>query len=214
MYKKITLGLVAVLGLGVIITACGPSLAKVVVPTPAPVGALLLDSAASSLTATAIKNETVPVAVAFNGLKGWVSLAPSLRGQLSVDIASLNTGNEERDKNIASLFFEVAKAVSHQSALFQLRAAKEQALNLTDGQEAEIAVVGTLSMHGRQTELNGLLKVKRLGAVYTASLGDAWKINIPAVGMASTLVNLNKLCPQPHRVGADVTLAGILTFRP
>lgn len=212
MFKKTLYGSLLAASLGMIVLACAPRQSRTL--TPAPAGALLLDGAASSLTATAIKNETIPVAVAFPKLTGWVSLAPALKGELSIDIAALTTGNPGRDQNIAELFFETLKSTSNQSALFRMRGVKDGAFSLKDGEEGSVDVSGTLSLHGGSVVLSGPLLVKRVGAAYTATLGVGWKLNIPTAGMSAALANLNKLCPQPHRVGEDVALAGRLNFGP
>lgn len=175
------------------------------------VGRLTLDTAHSNLSAVAIKNEKVPVDVKFPGLSGWAEA--SGQAELTIPISSLDTGNPERDTNIKDLFFEVAKKAAFGSASFKLDKIETDLSTLKSGQIVTAKGSGSLSLHGASLDLSGLLTFARKGNSVTVTLGEGWEIAINKTSLVQALKNLNKHCPQPHRVGNVVKLGGTLVFK-
>lgn len=175
-------------------------------------GRLTLDPAKSTLSAVAMKNESVPVTVKFPGLSGWADA--SGQAELSIPISSLDTGNPARDANIKDLFFEVAKKAAFGSATFKLKATDAPVGALKGGQSLATRGEGVLSLHGAEISVAGPLTLKREGKLLKVDLGEeGWTILIDKSGMTTPLKNLNKHCPQPHRVGNKVVVKGTLAFK-
>jgi polyisoprenoid-binding protein YceI len=206
MMKKILLS-VALLGFGWGFVSCKS--ADTASATPG-AQAYVLDKPNSSLQATVTKNESVPVVLKFPQLDGNLALSP-LVANLTISIDSLDTGNKDRDTNVKTLFFEVASAMN-QKAGFALTHLDVDASELKEGQSKEAKGEGTLNLHGAKANLSGPLTLSRSATGYSATFKDSWILNIKDAGMAAQLANLNRACPQPHRVGLDVKLAGNLVF--
>ena len=201
--KKI---LMAVMALGMLSCKSGAPSAKL---EP---GTLVLDKWHSKLTAVAMKNEVKPVELHFPDLEGSLSTAP-FKASVRVAIDTLDTGDKVRDNNVKTLFFEVAKAAINKGATFDLTKLEGDPTAMKEGESFPMKATGTLSLHGAKLTLSGPLNVTRLsGGGYSASFKDLWTVNIKDAGMLEALENLNKNCPQPHRVGLNVALQGELVF--
>lgn len=199
--------LVLALPLALLAGACaGPQ-------TPPPATALKLDTTQSSLTATAIKNEVKSVAVNFPGLKGWADPA-SGSAELQIPLNTLSTGDLTRDANVKNLFFEVGKLESNGSATFKLAKVDLNFSSLADGATVTAIGHGSLSLHGADVALEGPLSFARQGQSIKVHLLDGWAVAIDKTSLVEALANLNKNCPQPHRVGNEVKLSGDLVFMP
>jgi polyisoprenoid-binding protein YceI len=176
-------------------------------------GAWKLDSGRSTLTATAIKNESKAVPVHFPGLKGWADPS-SGKARLEIPLTTLSTGDLARDANVRTLFFEVDKLASYGSAVFSLEKADADLSMVKEGAPIETQGHGTLELHGAKLGLDGPLAVAREGQSIRVTLGKAWVVEIDKTSLVQALANLNKNCPQPHRVANDVALSGDLVFVP
>jgi polyisoprenoid-binding protein YceI len=173
---------------------------------------LVLDKVHSKLSAIAMKNEIKEVEVRFPNLDGTLQLSP-FKGIVNVGIDTLDTGDKTRDANIETLFFEVAMAAMNKSASFELDSLQGDLSTLQDGQSFPMTGKGTLSIHGAKVDLSGPLNITKLaGGGYSASFSDLWTVNIKDAGMLDQLANLNKNCPQPHRVGLNVKMKGELVY--
>jgi len=205
--RHLVLPAFAIAALAALLAACAGS-------CPAPgAAALILAPAQSSITATAIKNETKAVPVRFPGLSGW---ADPLSGtaRLTIPLATLSTGDPARDSNVRTLFFEVGKATGYDQAQFSLNGVEGDLAKLGDEQSLTATAKGSLALHGASLDLQGLLVFSRQGSAWTVVLGDGWTVPIDKTSLVDALANLNKNCPQPHRVGNLVSLSGHLVFLP
>jgi polyisoprenoid-binding protein YceI len=176
-------------------------------------GALKLDPAQSTLTATAIKNGVKPVAVHFPGLSGWADPSAGT-AELAIPLATLATGDLTRDYNVRTLFFEVGKLASYATADFTLDKVDADVSALQAGVAVSTLGHGTLELHGASLHLDGPLEIVKDGPSIKVVLGKGWVVAIDKTSLTQALVNLNKNCPQPHHVGNDVTLSGELVFNP
>jgi polyisoprenoid-binding protein YceI len=174
-------------------------------------GDLVLDAAHSKLSAVAMKNESKAVELRFPELKGSLSLSP-LSARVEASIEKLETGDKLRDQNVKTFFFDTAFA-ANKTAEFNLTKLDGDLAGLKEGQGFPMRGQGTLALHGARLALSGPLTITRLaGGGYSASFKDLWVVNIKDAGMLEQLANLNKNCPQPHRVGLNVALQGELVF--
>ena len=124
------------------------------------------------------------------------------------------TGNPARHANIQNWFFEVAKKASFGSATFSWTGKQEDLKALKAGEAAKVTLSGELSLHGHKTQLSGPAELTLLAdGSYKASF-SGWVVDIKKSKMGEALANMNKLCPQPHRVANDVGLKGDLIFKP
>lgn len=171
-----------------------------------------LDSAASTLVASALKNESVTVAVRFPVLSGNLDLV-SGQAHVTADLKGLATGNPARDTNIQTLFFEVAKQVSFGQANFSWKGKAADLAALKVGAPQDVTLTGELSLHGSTSKLSGPASLSVLeDGSYKASF-SGWVVDIKKAKLAGTLAAMNKICPQPHRVGNEVGLKGELVFK-
>jgi polyisoprenoid-binding protein YceI len=200
--RTLLLSLVA----GLLLAACAAG------TSPAPAGSLRLDTERSTLTATAIKNETKPVAVHFLGLAGWADPV-SGTAELEIPLLSLASGDAARDANVRTLFFEADQS-RFATARFRLEKVDADLGGLAGGQTVTAQAHGTLTLHGADLALEGPLSLHRDGRAVTATLGAGWSVAITRTSLVACLANLNQHCPQPHRVGNDVALGGTLVFVP
>jgi len=69
-----------------------------------------------------------------------------------------------------------------------------------------------LKIPGGSASVSGPLSVTKTEKGYSASFKDVWSVNIKELGMMPQLANLSEACPQPHRVGLEVKIAGELAF--
>ena len=191
---------------GLLLLACAAG------QSPAPAGSLHLDADRSTLTATAIKNETKPVAVHFPGLSGWADPAGGV-AELEIPLLSLATGDASRDFNVRTLLFEADHA-RFATARFRLAKVDADLGGLAGGLTLTAQAHGTLSLHGADLALDGPISLWKDGGSVTATLGQGWSVAITKTSLVAALANLNQHCPQPHRVGNEVALSGTLVFVP
>jgi len=196
----------AALALGLASCKCPNPAAKAMAPM-----AYKLDAAHSQLSAVAIKNEVKPVALKFPDLEGGLDAKP-FKALLSARLDTLDTGDKGRDANVRNFFFEIAKT-GNDRAMIEVTEIGADLDVLKDGASLATTAKGKLSMHGSSLEISGPLQISRKGSTLSVSFKDAWTINIKSMGMLDALANLNKNCPQPHRVGLDVKLSGELVFQ-
>lgn len=171
----------------------------------------VLDAGKSRLSAIAMKNETKAVELRFPSLDGSLELSP-LKATVNAAIDKLETGDKTRDSNVKTLFFEVAKSAAFGKAQFVLSRLEGDLAGLKVGDSFPMKGSGTLGLHGASVNLSGPLNVTRLKNGYSANFSSLWTVNIKDAGMSEMLDNLNKNCPQPHRVGLNVALQGELIF--
>jgi polyisoprenoid-binding protein YceI len=181
-------------------------------PVPGP-AALKLDPSQSSLTATAIKNEVKPVAVHFPGLHGWADPSSGV-AKLEIPLTTLSTGDLTRDFNVKTLFFETGKLADYGTAGFTLAKVDTTVSGLAEGTVVTAQGHGSLTLHGASLPLEGPLSFIRQGKSLRVHLGDGWVVAIDKTSLVEALANLNKNCPQPHRVGNAVAISGDLVFVP
>jgi polyisoprenoid-binding protein YceI len=171
-----------------------------------------LDASASTLTASALKNESVTVAVKFPVLSGELDPATG-KATVTADLKGLETGNPARNTNIETLFFEVAKKAAFGQASFSWKGKPADLAALKVGAPVAVTLTGQLLLHGSKTKLSGPATLSVLdNGSYEASFSD-WKLDIKALKLAEPLAAMNKICPQPHRVANEVGLKGDLVFK-
>lgn len=175
------------------------------------VGRLSLDPAASKLSAVSLKNESKEVALNFPGLSGWAEA--SGKAELDIAVDKLMTGDEARDANLKTYFFELAKDAGFAKAHFTLGKVDADLDAMKAGQPLSTKGQGMLSLHGAGILLSGPLTFTRKGKTVSVTLEDGWQILIDQTNFVAPLKALNKNCPQPHRVGNAVKLKGTLVFK-
>ena len=172
-----------------------------------------LDAGASTLVASALKNESVTVQVKLPALSGSLDTTTG-KASVTADLKGLVTGNPARDANIQNWFFEVAKKASFGSASFCWAGKPEDLKALKAGVASDVTLTGELSLHGSKTKIGGPAQLTlQADGSYLASF-SGWRLDIKKLKMGEALANMNKLCPQPHRVANEVGLKGDLVFKP
>jgi polyisoprenoid-binding protein YceI len=202
MKKTMASALAGLAGVLLMAASCGKALS--------PEAALVLDPAASKLSAVAVKNETVNVELRFPGLEG--SAKASGEAELRIALGSLETGDVARDHNIKELFFEASKPLFG-TAVFRLKSLEQLVAGMKAGSQVATRGEGSLGLHGSESSLGGPLLIKHEGKRVSVDLGEGWTVMIDKAGMGKLLKALNKACPQPHRVGNAVTVKGKLVFK-
>jgi polyisoprenoid-binding protein YceI len=171
-----------------------------------------LDAAGSTLTAAVMKNESVTVKVGFPALTGSLDPA-SGAAVVTADLKGLRTGDASRDANVQTYFFELAKKAAYGQASFAWQGKPGQLAVLKAGAPMAVTLTGKLSLHGETRPLSGPAMLSLLpNGAYKASF-SGWVVDIKKSKMAAPLAALNKVCPQPHRVGNQVLLSGDLVFK-
>jgi polyisoprenoid-binding protein YceI len=100
-------------------------------------------------------------------VEGAVELSPTAGGvkeqvvaRVVIDLASMNTGNAQRDRHMREKYLETDR---FPKAVFTLRRIENPArLELTAGQPTVVRVAGTLSIHGVERPLTAEVRVTRL----------------------------------------------------
>ncbi len=111
-----------------------------------------LDAAASSVSFVSIKNEAIAETHHFRQLQGTVTAAGV--AELSIDLASVDTGIEIRDQRLRELLFQVADH-PHATITVQLDSALLADLHAHDPQFLTLPV--QIALHGVRSQLSAEL---------------------------------------------------------
>lgn len=191
----------AVTGLAVAVSACSQ-------PAPLAEGNWTLDNATSSLSFVTIKAANVGEAHVFKSLGG--SVAPDGKAQLTIDLASVDTGVEIRDERLREVLFEVGAYPSAKVAT-QLDPASFAKLAPGDSVEQEIA--GSLDLHGVTSEVSAKVRVVRVGAdeVFVTTTRPIM-LDADSLGLTGGVEKLRELAGLPV-ISHAVPVSFAITFR-
>lgn len=140
--------------------AAGPACDVAVdVAAPADPATLKLVAADSTIWFVGIKNNAVPVPGSFTGLRGEIDVA-GRTGFVEVSVASLETGDEERDSNIRIHLFGESE---HPMARFDIRGADGAPELPAIGSSVELDITGVLTLRGLETPLAVPARLTGLG---------------------------------------------------
>ena len=174
----------------------------------------------ANIETVAIKNGSAEVKGVFKSVSGKIGFggtkdAPTLSGTVEVDLASYNSGLEIRDKNVQDLFFEVAQ---YGTAVLKLKnTGPVPGQNFPMGEPTEIAMAGTLSMHGAEAPVETTLVVRRTSPIdIKVETKEPLHVSIADFGMNGQLQALIKACAHESvgddiLVNASVSLSGAPT---
>jgi len=113
-----------------------------------------LDASASSVSFVSIKNEAIAETHYFRQLQGTVSAAG--KAELSIDLASVDTGIEIRDQRMRELLFQVAE---HPQASISVQLDPDQLASLSAAMPQSMRLPLQLDVHGHRAELQAELLV-------------------------------------------------------
>lgn len=111
-----------------------------------------LDASASSVSFVSIKNESIAETHYFRQLRGRVSAAG--KAELSIDLASVDTGIEIRDQRMRELLFQVAE---HPQATISVQLDAQQLSALRVDRPQAMRLPLQLEVHGNSAELQAEL---------------------------------------------------------
>ena len=138
-----------------VLVACSQAPAE---PDPLTVSAWTLDNAASELSYVTIKAGEFAETNTFETLSG--SVAADGTANISVDLASVNTGVDIRDERMRDVLFVVAENPSA-TVIAKLDPAAFQSLGV--GQSARAKIDATLALKGVEAPLQAEVTVTRVG---------------------------------------------------
>lgn len=113
----------------------------------------------SAIWFVGIKNNAVPVPGRLGGLSGAIDIE-ARSGWVEVSIATLDTQDEERDRNIVTHLFAAAE---HPTARFEIESVSGNASLPRAGESVEIEVSGTLLLRGIRSPLQAKARLTREG---------------------------------------------------
>ncbi|MFB6259793.1 MAG: YceI family protein, partial [Thiohalorhabdaceae bacterium] len=146
----------------------------------------------SSLYFLSIKKNKVAETHHFDQLTGRYHRGEA---QLAIDLTSVETGIDIRDKRMREKLFEVG---SHPSAAVTLSVAEQRIAELTEGEQALLDATATLELHGTRQEIDAPLTVTRL-ADDTLQVTNARPVIINAgeFGLAQGVEKLREIAGLP-----------------
>jgi hypothetical protein len=176
-----------------------------------------------SVKATAIKNGTAPVMGTFSGIRGSLKMGgtpavQTLTAHLEIALESYDSALELRDDRVKSLFFDVAKHGTAHVALESVDPLPAGAFPI--GATVEIAMKGTLSLHGATVPVETLLAFRRPTPIsLEAKTITPVSVSIAALGMNGPLQALIKECAHASvedgiAIDADLAFAAGATRMP
>ena len=163
-----------------------------------------LDAERSSLYFISIKKNTVAETHHFDRLSGSYAKGEA---QLAIDLASVETGIDIRDKRMREMLFEVA---NFPEATVTMEVPEEKVAELAVGESLTLDTTATLSLHGTEKSLDTILAVTRLsdGTVQVSNVRPV-VIQADDFGLARGVEKLREVAGLPSvspAVPADFTL--------
>jgi len=141
-------------GCALAIAACSP---KAEVASSA-IGDWKIDPMQSTLAFTTVKKGTVAEAHRFKTVNGTV--AADGTAKVSVDLSSVDTGEEQRDSRMKEFLFEITKFPSAEITA-KLDPAKFDKMALGERRVEEVPL--TVNLHGKSLQVDSELYVTRVG---------------------------------------------------
>ncbi len=167
-------------------------------------GTYTVDSNASQVSFTTVKNHELSVSGKFKNISGSIEVPKDdtpdkSTGTIIIDVASLNTGSQERDQNILEHFFEaVGDNVVSENITFTLGPMKAKGTvesPLEINKPVELIANGELKIHKTTKSQQFRLTVTRVGPnriLITNS--DPYVFDINKFKMADPLKKLMEVC--------------------
>ncbi len=167
-----------------------------------------LDPAESKIFFIGIKNDLVAVPGSFAGISGAIDPDKGT-GWVEVAVSTLATGDEERDQNILTHFFE---ATRFPLARFELENVDPELLPPAGGSR-RLTVTGTLDLHGSKFSLPVPIRVSREAGGFRVQSSGPLLINAADFGMERPVLVLKAVCGH-ETLSATVPLEVDLLFVP
>ena len=167
-----------------------------------------LDPAESKIFFIGIKNDLVAVPGSFAGISGAIDPDKGT-GWVEVAVSTLATGDEERDQNILTHFFE---ATRFPLARFELENVDPELLPPAGGSR-HLTVTGTLDLHGSKFSLPVPIRVSREAGGFRVQSSGPLLINAADFGMERQVLVLKAVCGH-ETLSATVPLEVDLLFVP
>ncbi len=171
-------------------------------------GELRLDPAESTIFFIGVKNDLVAVPGSFTGLAGAMDPEKGT-GWVEVAVSTLATGDEERDSNILTHFFE---ATRFPLARFELENVDPELLPPAGGSRS-LTVTGTLELHGSQFTLPVPIRVSREASGFRVQSSGPLLINAADFGMERQIQVLKAVCGH-ETLSATIPIQVDLLFVP
>ena len=162
----------------------------------------------SSIFFVGIKNDLVAVPGSFTGLSGAIDPEKGT-GWVEVAVSTVVTGDEERDGNIVTHFFE---ATRFPLARFELENV-DPAQVPPAGDSLSLTVKGTLELHGSQFTLAVPIRVSREAGGFRVQSSGPLLFNAAEFGMERQVQVLKAVCGH-ETLSATVPIHVDLLFAP
>lgn len=166
-----------------------------------------LDGDASELSYVTIKSGDIAEANSFESIAGSVSAEGA--AQITIDLASVETGVDIRNERMRDILFVVADNPTA-TVTAEIDPAAFEALGVGDSAEQEVA--GTLSLKGVEAPFLAQVTVTRIGADSVLAVSDApVMINAGRMELSEGLAELQSLASLPS-ITPVVPVTFALTF--
>ncbi|MFB6347060.1 MAG: YceI family protein [bacterium] len=177
-------------------------------------GTYEVNSSASSVKFTSIKNGDLAVTGKFNKVQGSVTIPSDgalsgSRGSFKLDLSSIETGLDVRNQNIVDTFFRIPSNKQFRYASFSFDSVKTQQSRLTNtNSPTEVGASGSMTLAGETVDTFVPLRVTRTGEdTLRITSRTPWVLSIKKFGLSGPLQALMEVCG--HK---DVSDAVPLTF--
>ncbi|MFB6346037.1 MAG: YceI family protein [bacterium] len=164
-------------------------------------GTYQVNSDASTVRFTSIKNKDLAVTGRFSTVKGTITVPDDgkisqAKGSMKLDLSSLNTGLDIRNKRIIETFFQVPEQKSYRYATFTFSSVNSQANKLEKLHDPiKLSVSGTMKLVGKKVKTTIPLKVTRTGQkTIRVTSQTPWVLSIKEFGLEKALDALMKVC--------------------
>jgi polyisoprenoid-binding protein YceI len=172
-----------------------------------------LDPEHSRIDFVTIKNGNVEVPGAFKKLSGYFEVTPYdnnpsrvdvSEGLVKIDITSLDTDLNARDKNILRYFFEISKNSRYKTASFTL---KEPLTIHTKRKKQKKTLKGMFSLHGRKGILEIPVTIFKKGKAYQIKSRKPVTLEFSKWSFFKAVSKLMKVCGHDAlKPSADINL--------
>lgn len=176
---------------------------------------VLLGADKPQLSFEAVKNREVPVPGIFQTLDGALSLTPGdlaqTTGRLEVQLASLDTQNSRRDRNVREVLFGLA-SVSSGLAVVEVVGITPDVPGLRIGQTTVATVALKVTIRGLTVDWPAQVEITREAeARWVVVTPEPQALSLTALGLAHHVSALKALC-QHQRLDDEITLTVRLVF--
>lgn len=220
--KQHFIAVLALVSLMVTFVSCGQGTQNPTADLKKISGTYTVNSSVSQVSFSSIKNNDFPVTGYFTDLSGKIEIPKGnlskTNGRISLDLTTLDTGNDGRDENVLTHFFEVESEneddENYNSATFvidQIDSPKDslKVLNKT----VSLSASGDMSLHGTTKKEVLELDVVRTGKnVIQVRTRKPYSLSIESFEMQKQLKKLMKVCGHDN-VGDGVPIHLSLTLQ-